>query len=146
MRKHNEGYALVLVLVVLIPAGIIGIYNVIRLLIKGVRRLIDAVDAAVNAHTDDYEDEITDTRQDGQSETRKESKEKKPKVSESNMTPKERIRYRYRKLSQKHPEWQAHNTARENLPEDPASLYERARYSEHPITPEEAEQFKNKTK
>lgn len=135
-----------LVFVVLIPAGIIGIYNVIRLLIKGVRRLIDAVDAAVNAHTDDYEDEITDTRQDGQSETRKESKEKKPRVIDSSMTPKEQIRYRYRKLSQKHPEWQAHNTARENLPEDPASLYERARYSEHPITPEEAEQFKNKTK
>lgn len=135
-----------LVFVVLIPACIIGIYNVIRLLIKGVRRLIDAVDAAVNAHTDDYEDEITDTRQDGQSETRKESKEKKPRVIESSMTPKEQIRYRYRKLSQKHPEWQAHNTARENLPEDPASLYERARYSEHPITPAEAEQFKNKTK
>lgn len=135
-----------LVLVVLIPACIFGLYNVIRLLIKGVRRLIDVVDAAVNAHTDDYEDEITDTRQDGQAETRRGPKEKKPKVSESNMTPKERIRYRYRKLSQKHPEWQAHNTARENLPEDPASLYERARYSEHPITPEEAEQFKNKTK
>lgn len=135
-----------LVLAVVIPAAVIGIYTVIRLLIKGIRRLIYAVDAAVNAHTDDYEDEITDTRQDGQSESRKDRKEKKPRISESSMTPKEQIRYRYRKLSKKHPEWQDHSTARENLPEDPAALYERARYSEHPITPEEAEQFKKETK
>ena len=71
---------------------------------------------------------------------------KKPKVPESSMEPGERIRYRYRLLSKKHPEWREHNTARENLPDSPAQLYERARYSDHPITPEEAEQFKNETK
>ena len=134
------------VLMILIPASIFGLYNIVRLLIKGVRKLIDTVDAAVNAHTDDYEDEITDTRQDGESETRKDPKEKKPKIPESSMEPGERIRYRYRKLSKKHPEWQASNTARENLPATPAGLYERARYSTHPITPEEAEQFKSETK
>ena len=135
-----------LVFLVLIPATIVGVYSVTRLLIKGVRRLVDMVDTALAAHADDYEDEITDTRQGGQAETRREAKEKKSRVSESSMTPKERIRYRYRKLSAKHPEWQAYHTARENLPEDPAGLYERARYSDHPITPEEAEQFKAETK
>lgn len=135
-----------IVLAVLIPAGIFGAYKLIRLLIKGIRGLISLVDTAVNAQTDDYEDEITDTRQDGQSETKRDAREKKPKVSESSMEPGERIRYRYRRLAKKHPEWQDHNTARENLPETPAGLYERARYSDHTITPEEAERFKLETK
>jgi len=135
-----------IVLAVLIPAAIFGLYKISRLLIKGIKGLIAMVDTAVNARTEDYEDEITDTRQDGQSETRKDPREKKPKVSESSMEPGERIRYRYRKLAKKHPEWQAHNTARENLPESPAKLYERARYSDHPVTPEEAAQFKEETR
>ena len=135
-----------IVLAVLIPAGIFGLFKISKLLIKGIKGLIAMVDTAVNAQTDDYEDEITDTRHDGQAETRKGSKEKKPKVSESNMTPSQRIRYRYRRLAKKHPEWQDHNTARENLPEMPAELYERARYSDHPVTQEEAERFKTETK
>jgi len=134
------------VLLVLIPASLVGIYGVTRLLIRGIRRFVTAVDLAVSAHTDDYEDEITDTRQDGQAQTRKAPKEKRLRVSESAMTPKQRIRHHYRLLSKKHPEWQDHSTARENLPAESAELYERARYSDHPITPAEATQFKTETK
>ena len=134
-----------IVLAVLIPASIFGIYCISRLLIKGVRGLINLVDTAVHAQTDDYEDEITDTRQDGQSETKRSAREKKERIPESSMTPGEQIRYRYRRLSKSHPEWKESNTARENLPETPAGLYERARYSNHPITPEEAESFKKET-
>ena len=134
-----------IVLAVLIPASIFGIYCISRLLIKGIRGLINLVDTAVHAQTDDYEDEITDTRQDGQAETKRDAREKKEKIPESRMTPGEQIRYRYRRLSKSHPEWKDHHTARENLPETPAGLYERARYSNHPITPEEAEAFKKET-
>ena len=135
-----------IVLAVVIPAAIFGIYKLSRLLIKGIRKLISMVDAAAHAQTEDYEDEITDTRQDGQSETRRGKREKKERIPERDLAPGDWIRYRYRQLSKKHPEWQAHNTARENLPDSPAQLYERARYSDHTITPEEAEQFKIETK
>jgi len=40
-----------------------------------------------------------------------------------------------------HPEWSDGSTARENLPEEAAAVYERARYSEHPVSPEEAARF-----
>jgi hypothetical protein len=57
------------------------------------------------------------------------------------MEPGQRVRYRYRRLLKKHPEWTQDKTARENLPEDPAGIYERARYSRDTVTEEEAKQF-----
>jgi hypothetical protein len=67
-------------------------------------------------------------------------------VRESQLPPRERIRARYRKLLKKNPRWRSGRTARENLPEELASVYERARYSQHPITEEEAEQFRQNAK
>ena len=62
------------------------------------------------------------------------------------MSPGERIRDRYLRLLRKHPDWTAHTTARENIPEELATLYERARYSAHNPTEGEAEQFRSGTK
>ena len=67
-------------------------------------------------------------------------------VFEQRLTPTERIRYQYRRLSEKHKDWIAASTARENLPADAAAVYERARYSNHPISDEDAVQFKAKTR
>lgn len=61
------------------------------------------------------------------------------------MNPAQQIRYRYWQLSQKHPEWTAHSTARENLPDTVAGLYEQARYSEHPVTAADVAEFKKNT-
>ena len=60
------------------------------------------------------------------------------------MPPKERIRYRYKRLSLRHEEWFAGSTARENLPVELAEVYERARYSDDALTAEEAAQFADK--
>ena len=47
----------------------------------------------------------------------------------------------YARLLRKKPQWTSSSTARENLPENAAALYERARYSEHPISSEDADSF-----
>ena len=97
---------------------------------------------------EDFQDEITDTREDGESEHfRGKAKAAKPILPMTGkMTPTEQIRYRYRRLAEKHPEWKHSHTARENLPKAAAQLYERARYSDHVITEQDAETFKNETK
>ena len=45
----------------------------------------------------------------------------------------------------KHPYWGDQSTARENLPKDAAQIYEKARYSEHTLSQQDAEQFAQKT-
>ena len=93
------------------------------------------------AVSEDYIDEITDTRETGDaSRSRSRFGASKPKAPKGG-TPGERVRYRYKLLLWKHPEWNRGATAREKLPPDAADIYERARYSPHPVTEEEAEAF-----
>lgn len=99
------------------------------------------------AASDDYEDEITDTREDGEHEGglfyRRRSRV--PKRDESIMSPAEKVRYRYLRLMARH-RWQKASTARETLPAEAASLYEQARYSNQPLTDAQASQFREKTR
>lgn len=102
-----------------------------------------------NASEEYYEDEITDTREELEVEATKRKRSERFRaafVNEQKLTAEQRIRHRYRRLATKHQEWRAGNTARENLPEQAAELYERARYSDHPISEEDAAKFKSETK
>lgn len=99
-----------------------------------------------SAAVKDYEDEITDTRDDGQYQHTSVFKQLRMRLSrmdESRMSPAERIRYRYLRLRMKHQEWSEASTARENLPEEAAQLYEQVRYGNMVSTDEEAQQFIN---
>ena len=58
---------------------------------------------------------------------------------ERGLSPEEKVRFRYARLANSHPEWKASGTARENLTEGASVLYERVRYGEESITREEAE-------
>ena len=136
-----------IVLVIIIPFGIATIYKLCKLLVKGVRRLVELIDQAANANTVDFVDEITDTRENVEKSVPEEQKKiRRIKAIMGKLTPTERIRYRYKRLQSKHPEWKEQHTARDNLPEEAAKLYERARYSDHPITDNDADQFQNETK
>jgi hypothetical protein len=132
---------------VVIVAGVV-LYFALRRLLEmlkdGWRLLGKWLETASSTQHDDYIDEISDTRDDATVAVRK--KRRDPILPPRNMTPNQKIRYRYKRLLIKHPEWKQYYTARENLPEEAAKLYERARYSTHPITGEEAEQFQSKTK
>jgi len=98
--------------------------------------------------TAEYEDEITDTRDSVIADEEEIIKPKRRRriLSDRGLSNTEKIRHRYRQLQKKNPQWRKSSTARENLPEASAGIYERARYSPHPITAEDAEQFKTETK
>ena len=97
--------------------------------------------------TEDYEDEVADTREDG--ERSRAAGWRRPsmrRADERRMSPAERIRYRYRLLQARHAEWTTSSTARENLPDETASIYERARYSGQDVTAQDAERFAEQTR
>lgn len=101
------------------------------------------------AASEDYVDEVSDTRETGEtlsSGRRGLFDNWFRQVNEEKLTPVERVRYRYRRLLRRHQEWQPGSTARENLPRDAAVIYERARYSGADITPQEAETFAQQAK
>lgn len=92
----------------------------------------------------DYVDEITDTREDGgqtEGTLRQRLLRRMAFVNERRLSPTERIRYRYRRLLSQHPDWPISKTARENLAASDAALYEQARYSGKAASQEDAEHF-----
>ena len=111
-------------------------------LLRKLRKLMASLHRFADASSDDYEEEITDIRdQDTVKKLKPRDARRMRFAEERRMEPGQRVRYRYRRLLKKHPEWTQDKTARENLPEDPAGIYERARYSREAVTEEEAKQF-----
>lgn len=93
--------------------------------------------------TEDYVDELQNTREQGD-ERFLLNRLRRRRISAREleaMPPRERIRVLYAMARRKHPEWPASGTARETLQEESARIYERARYSTHPVTEEDAGRF-----
>lgn len=93
--------------------------------------------------TEDYVDELQNTREQGD-ERFLLNRLRRRRISAREleaMPPRERIRILYAIARRKHPEWPASGTARETLKEESARIYERARYSTHPVTEEDADRF-----
>lgn len=131
------GAVISLVLVILL------FYRIFRILGDKFRELIQSLGKFAASASEDYIDEVTDTREDITAEQleKKRRPARMPLREPKNLEPVEKIRFRYRKLLRKHPEWDPGTTARETLPADAAKLYERARYSGLPVTEAEAEGF-----
>lgn len=114
--------------------------------IRGIKRLIEKLLSGTSSYlhsaSEDYEDEVTDLRD----SVVKQKRVRLSSSEERSLPPAERIRYRYRRLLSKHPNWTGASTARENLPEKAAPYYEKARYSTHPITEEDAASFTSNTR
>lgn len=124
------------------------LYHIVRSLARSIRKLVGSMGKFASSVSEDYIDEVTDTRQDFDRE--KVSKERRasriPFLEPRNLPPAERIRFRYQRILYRHPEWDAGSTARETLPGEMAALYERARYSPHPVTEADAERFADGSK
>ncbi len=108
----------------------------LRILLAGLSRFAAGVG-------EDYVDEITDTREAGGRQfSLPKFLRKVPKQKETaDMDPRQRVRLRYRNLCWSHPEWAPGATAREKVSPAQAALYEKARYSDHPISDQEAKSF-----
>ena len=127
------------------PVAGYAFYKLATNLWKAARNFVQKILDGAGAVAEDFEDEITDTRID-ESELNMESVPKGKQTAGIRLTPTQKIRRRYRSLQAKNPKWLQSSTARENLSEDAAELYEKARYSSHAVTEKDAESFKNKTK
>lgn len=113
----------------------------------GLKRLWARMMQYGSAASEDYEDEITSTRdEEGTEREGLLSRLRRMNVGdEKGGTPTERVRMRYRKLKRRN-EWSAASTARETLPDEAAALYERARYGGETLTEEEAGRFREGTR
>ena len=139
-----EKVAIVLTVLLLIVL----VYFVLRVLWRKLkqlfRMLMEMIARYTAASSEDYEDEIESTREDEERErtrSRRTQARQLRRVNEARLSPKERIRYRYLTLMMQHSEWSDAATARENLPDAAATVYERARYSDAEIHAEDAERF-----
>ena len=121
------------------------LYRRLKKLAKLLRELMRRYAAA---SSEDYEDEITDTREEGRREQLplRALRRRLNLRDDKSLPPAQRIRRRYARMRMHHAEWQDSRTARETLSTDAACLYERARYSEHPVTDEEAAEFAQRTR
>ena len=133
----------IIAIVVLVPLTVVALSRIGKLLYRLVRKVLLKVTEGI-ADDADYTDEVTDIR-----EEREGFRDKRNLRSRlgamGKMTPAEKIRFRYKKLLHKNPQWGRHTTARENLSESAAQVYEQVRYSTHAVTDEDARRFKEET-
>ena len=145
-----EKIMLVVAVILLILIALWALRIIFRNLKKLMAYLYERMKRYATLSSEDYTDEITDVRDvTGERETVLSALRKRittPRVDEKSLSPRERIRYLYSRMRRKHPEWLHSATARESIPESPAELYERARYSEHEITETDAASFHARTK
>lgn len=136
-----ERIASVLTAIVVIAGSALLLWRLWHLLRLVLRQLIRRLHSYVLIVSDDYVDEVSDTREaDGEHTVNPRTRILR-RTAPQEKTPSGMIRARYAQLLKKHPQWAHSSTARENLPGDSAALYERARYSDHPIAKEDAERF-----
>ena len=119
----------------------------IRKLIVFFRRFTRVLQQYIHVVSEDYVDEISDTREEDDRNKRRNKTSNKLTAAETRkLTPNQQIRYRYLQLMRKHPEWDSGSTARENLNQAAASVYERVRYSQYTADEEESRSFVTETK
>ena len=123
------------------------VYFLIKKLIAGIKLLGRLLGQYLQAVSEDYVDEITDTREELNQAVGRTAPDNRQKSQPNRaQTPEQRIRYRYRQLMHRHPEWESGSTARENLNEEAASIYEYTRYSGRPVDEDKARTFAAETK
>ena len=123
------------------------LYRICLILRDQLQALTNNLTKFASSVSEDYVDEVTDTREDGTAEKleRRRRGTRLTAREERSLPPQERIRYRYRRILSRHPEWEPGSTARENLPEELARVYEYARYSGMDVTEEQAAMFTDGT-
>ncbi len=123
------------------------LYWLVKKLIVLARLLYRKFARYFHAVSEDYVDEITDTREDNDRSLYLGRQRKKLLGKDMRrLPPDQRIRYRYWLLMRKHTRWMPGSTARENLKTTAASIYERVRYSEYAASEEDDQQFAEEIK
>lgn len=153
--EEAGAFALLTQNIVMVVGGIIAAVLIGYLLLRFsrfvtriLRRLFALLVRYAASAAEDYEDEITTTREQESvyARVRQYFSQRVSLQQERMMLPDERVRYRYKRMALRHNEWDPGSTARENLPVELADIYERARYSGSVPTADEAEFFAEKSR
>lgn len=128
----------------------VGAFFILKMLWKRLRKLLrylwEKLGRYSAAVSEDYEDEVTSTREDdAERESLLGRLRRFAPEDERGLDASQRVRVRYRGLKRRR-RWTTASTARETLPEEAARLYERARYGGEALTDAEAERFREATK
>ncbi len=126
----------------------------LRLVWKRMRRwlrvLAERLRRFVQAASEDYQDEIADTREGGSRSRlfrrRARGRDLLRGVDAAKLAPRERVRFYYLRARLRRPDWTDGQTAREHLPADAAEIYERARYSPHAVSEADAGTFERRVR
>ena len=129
---------------------IVGAFFILKMLLKRLKKLLRYLWEKLGRYSaavgEDYEDEVTSTREDdAERESLLGRLRRFAPEDERGLAATQRVRSRYRSLKRRR-RWTTASTAREMLPEEAARLYEQARYSGESLTEEEAERFRDATK
>lgn len=107
-----------------------------------VRWLTERLQRYAASTAEDYVDEVQDTRVQGEERFARNARRRRISSRElAALPPRQRIRARYAILRSRHPEWPGSHTARQTLSDASAQIYERARYSDHEISEQDAAEF-----
>ena len=117
------------------------LHSLFKLTIRLIRRMAAQLRSYMSAASGEFEDEITDTREDGAQREIRFLRKGKRSAAQSPDTPVGHIRFAYARLLRRRPQWTPSSTARENLSVSAAEIYERARYSSHPVTKDDVQRF-----
>ncbi len=130
---------------VFLPLLVFAVIRLGKLLWRLLRYFAERINDAVSTEQQDFIDEITDLREERRTQRERNKAETPRATGKNRLTPAAKVRKQYRLLQQQHTYWTEQSTARENLPEEAACIYEKARYSEHPLDEKDVETFKNET-
>ncbi len=109
---------------------------------RGLKKLLALVGQGIRDASEDYIDEVEELKADSGEHASRLRRARRGPLFGRAATPREAVRQGYGALYGRHREWNPGSTARENLPEDGAAIYEKARYSEHEVTQEDADAFR----
>ena len=132
----------------LISFGILGFiaYQVFRALKEIVKGIIDRMGSFASDAGEDFVDEVSDIREEDDHQVRTRRMLRNEDRDLDGLSPVQQVRRQYRRLLRSHRDWGDARTARENIPEGMAKIYEQARYSGGDVTEEQANAFRAGTK
>lgn len=132
----------------LISFGFLGFiaYQTFLALKEVVKGILDRLNSFASDAGEDFVDEVTDIREeeDHQVQTRRILRSEDREMD--GLSPVQQVRRQYRRLLRSHKDWGDARTARENIPDEMAQIYEQARYSGSDVTQEQAKTFRTGTK
>lgn len=121
-------------------------YQLFLALREVVKGIIDRMSSFASDAGEDFVDEVSDIREEEDHQVRTRRILRSEDRETEGLSPVQQVRRRYRRLLRAHRDWGDARTARENIPEELAAIYEQARYSGKNVTEAQADAFRTGTK